>query len=155
MLPTDNPIARLNAILHRRTHMYFNRQLKPYGLSHMHFRMLSYVGRHDGLKQEDIRTFIDADKGGVAHAIKRLVEKGYIERDRDPSDGRAYVIRLTDEGQTFLAEFRTIADAWGEQMTAGFNDDDIAQAKSLLQRMADNSCALLHDECEDTRPCHK
>ncbi|MDA3937425.1 MAG: MarR family transcriptional regulator [Actinomycetota bacterium] len=135
--------------------MYFNRQLKPYGLSHMHFRMLSYVARHEGLKQEDIRLFIDADKGGVAHAIKRLVDKGYVERDRDPSDGRAYVINLTDDGSAFLAEFRLLADAWGDQMTAGFSDADIAQAESLLQRMADNSCALLEDDCEDNLTCHK
>lgn len=155
MLPTQNPIARLNAILHRRTHMYFNRQLRPYGLTHMHFRMLSYLAHHDGLKQEDIRLFIDADKGGVAHAIKRLVEDGYVERDRDPLDGRAYVIRLTDKGHAFLVEFRRIAEAWGEQMTVGFSAEDVELAERLLQRMVDNTCALLQDDCEDTRPCHK
>ncbi len=150
-----NPITRLNAILHRRTHMYFNRKLKPYGLGHMHFRMLNYLAHHEGLRQEDIRMFIDADKGGVAHAIKRLVDRGFVVRDRDPDDGRAYVINLTEEGHAFLAEFRLLADAWGAQMTAGFSASDAKLAESLLQRMVDNSCALLEDDCEEQRTCHK
>ena len=141
-------ILRLNAILHRRTQMYFDRQLKPHGLSFTHFRMLAYLAHNEGTHQEDVRAFIDADKGGVAHSIKRLVEKGYVARERDPEDKRAYIIRLTDEGRTFFEEFASVMQKWTDQMVAGFSTEELELAEDFLQRMADNACALLDDECE-------
>ena len=148
MKVVHHPILRLNAILHRRIHMYFDRQLKPYGLSFTHFRMLVYLAHNEGTRQEDIRAFIDADKGGVAHSIKRLVEKGYVARERDPQDKRAYTIRLTDEGRAFFEEFASVMQEWTDQMVAGFSSEELKLAEGFLQRMADNACALLDDGCE-------
>ena len=148
MQTASNPISRLNAILHRRTHMYFNRQLKPYGLSFTHSRMMGFLAHNDGIKQEEIRAFIDADKGGVAHSIKRLEDLGYVVRERDPEDGRAYIICLTDKGRAFLEEFSEVVQVWTDQMIAGFRAEELELAEGFLQRMADNACELLDDECE-------
>lgn len=151
MKVAHHPILRLNAILHRRTQIYFDRQLKPHGLSFTHFRMLAYLAHNEGPKQEDVRAFIDADKGGVAHSIKRLVEKGYVARERDPQDKRAYTIRLTDEGRTFFEEFASVMQEWTDQMVAGFSAEELELAEGFLRRMAENACALLDDECEASK----
>ncbi len=148
-----NPITRLNAILHRRTHMYFERHLKPYGLSFTHFRMLMYLAHHDAVRQEDIRSFIDADKGGVAHSIKRLVELDLVERLPHPEDGRAYVIDMTPKGRDLLEEIAEIARTWNDQIIQGFSESELEISEQLLQRMADNACALLDNECEDRPAC--
>ena len=150
-----NPITRLVAILHRRTHMYFARELKPYGLSFTHFRMLTFLSRNEDMKQEDIRAFIDMDKGAVAHAIKRLVEAGYVAREPHPDYRRAYVIRLTQSGLDFLEGFTSTADKWSDQVVKGLSTEEKRLAEGLLQRMVDNTCELLEDDCKEPGECSK
>lgn len=152
---SHNPITRQTALLHRHTHVYFDRQLRPYGLTFTHMRMLGFLAHHEGIRQEEIRAFIGADKGGVAHSIKRLVEKGYVVRDKDPNDGRAYVINLTDEGRELLSKLAEIAGEWDKQMIAGLSNEEKKLAEGLLKRMADNACALIEEDCEGRHGCSK
>lgn len=143
-----NPITRLNAILHRRTMMHFDREFRPYGLSFTHVRVLMFLARHDGARQEDIRSFIDADKGGVAHAVKRLVDLGLVARSGHPDDGRAYVIGLTESGREMLTVVSETMRAWNERIIVGFSADELAQAEALLSRMVENACVASGEECE-------
>ena len=151
MHPSYSPITRLVSILHRRAHTYLDRQLRPYGLSFTHFRMLVFLSYHPGMCQEDVRSFIDADKGGVAHSIKKLVEKGYVARKRDPRDRRAYVIKVTDEGSAFLAEVEHVASDFNDRMMEGLSADEMKLAEGLIQKMVDNVCELPDDDCRGCR----
>ncbi|MCZ7664790.1 MAG: MarR family transcriptional regulator [Thermoleophilia bacterium] len=126
-----------------------------YGLGFTHVRMLMFLSQHAGARQEDIRSFIDADKGGVAHAVKRLVELELVERHAHPEDGRAYVIDLTQRGRELLDEVASIARAWNDQMIRGFSAAELKIAEEMLQRMADNAGALLEDEGEGPRECSR
>ncbi len=154
-IQVHNPITRLVAILHRRTHMYFDRRLKPHGLNFTHFRMMMFLLRNDGARQEDIRAHIDMDKGAAAHALKRLTDLGFVAREQHPDDGRAYMIRLTDEGVAFLGEFDRVAQEWNAKVVENLTDDEKRIAEDLLQKMVDNTCELLGDDCKEPGECHK
>ena len=146
----DNP-ALLTSMLARRTQTYFDRALKPYAIGFSQFRMLGFLYRHGDTPamQEDIRAYIDSDKGSVAHSIRRLVDEGYIERTQHPDDGRAYEIHLTDKGEAFRADFDRIAERWSERLVDGFSAEQCSVASALLKRMIDNACTLLDDESEE------
>lgn len=146
-----NPITRLNAILHRSTHVYFDRILKPYGLSFTHLRMLAYISHAESARQEDVRAHLGGDKGGVAHGIRKLTELGYVSREPHPDDGRACLLRATDEGWALLGELAEYGRTWSDRMIEGLSADEQRQAEELLQRMVDNACFLLGEECEASR----
>lgn len=73
--------------------------------------------------------------------VAALLDRGLIERSRDPEDGRRIVLSITEVGR------RTVHDKRGartEQIAAalrsGFSDDDLAQltaAAALLERLAE------------------
>jgi DNA-binding MarR family transcriptional regulator len=59
--------------------------------------------------------------------VKRLEERGWVARGRDPSDGRAVLVSLTDDGAAALEDVRAayravlrdhLAAATGEQVAA-------------------------------------
>ena len=143
-----NPITRLNAILHRSTHVYFDRILKPHGLSFTHLRMLAYISHTESPRQEDVRAHLGGDKGGIAHGVRRLTELGYVTREPHPADGRAYLLRITDEGWSLLGELAEHGRIWSDRMIEGLSAEEQRQAEELLQRMVDNACSLLGEECE-------
>lgn len=146
----DNP-AILTSMLARRTNTYFDRALKPHGIGFSQFRMLGFLYRHGDMPtmQEDIRAYIDSDKGSVAHSIKRLVDEGYIARTQHPDDGRAYEIHLTEKGEAFKPEFDRIAEQWSERLVEGFTAEEQTMASEMLKRMIDNACTLLDDENQE------
>ncbi len=73
--------------------------------------------------------------------VAALLDRGLIERSRDPEDGRRIVLSITEAGR------RTVHDKRGartEQIAAalrsGFSDDELAQltaAAALLERLAE------------------
>ncbi|MCK8115094.1 MarR family winged helix-turn-helix transcriptional regulator [Anaerosoma tenue] len=143
-----NPITRLVATLSRRTHMYFERQLRAQGLSFTQTRMLSFLAEHPGSRQEDLRAYVDIDKGGAAHAVRRLVELGYVQRRPDPADGRVRLLDLTASGRTVVAEFQEVVRTWNDALIADLSAEEQTLAERLLQRMADNATALLDEDCK-------
>ena len=71
---------------------------------------------------------VHSDVSTVSRQVSTLVGHGLLEKVSDPDDGRAQVVRLSDEGQALLADiaqqrtewFRTLMDDWTPEQAAGF-----------------------------------
>lgn len=57
------------------------------------------VGLDGAKKQSDIATALGVTMGTLSVSIKRLVNKGYIQRDSDPNDRRITYLSLTKPGR--------------------------------------------------------
>ena len=73
--------------------------------------------------------------------VAALLDRGLIERSRDPEDGRRIVLSITGEGRAMVRDKR---GARTEHIAAalrdGFSDDDLRQlmaATALLERLAE------------------
>jgi MarR family transcriptional regulator, transcriptional regulator for hemolysin len=73
--------------------------------------------------------------------LDRLEELGLISRNRDGADRRYALVELTSAGQALCHELDAIARAANDQLLRGFSDDETAQLKSMLQRLAENASA--------------
>lgn len=92
----------------------------------------------DGLRLSDLATSIELDASTVSRQIKQLEDKQIVERTPDPADGRASLIRLTEQGRaemqaTFTRRFERIQNAMSD-----WSDDDRDHLKILLTRLADD-----------------
>ena len=73
--------------------------------------------------------------------VAALLERGLIERSRDPEDGRRIVLSITEAGRRMVHDKR---GARTEQIATalrnGFSDDELGQLKAaaaLLERLAE------------------
>ena len=75
-------------------------------------------------------------KQSVGEVVDDLEELGYVERAQDPQDGRAKVIRLTEQGadahRTALGIFADIEREWAELYGA----ERVATMRELLEEIA-------------------
>ena len=75
-------------------------------------------------------------KQSVGEVVDHLEELGYVERAQDPQDGRAKVIRLTEQGagaqRTALGIFADIERNWTERYGA----ERVATMRELLEEIA-------------------
>jgi DNA-binding MarR family transcriptional regulator len=79
----------------------FSREIKS-DLTPRQLAVLTAVARNEGCNQTDIVDQTGIDRSTMAEMVRRLVQKGLIERRRSKKDTRAYVIKLSQVGLRVL-----------------------------------------------------
>ena len=86
---------------------------KPVSVSEAH--ALLELARRDPPTQSELAARLRLEKSTVSRLVGQLAERGWVERERDASDGRALRVRLTERGARAEAE---IAAARRRKFTA-------------------------------------
>ena len=134
--------SRFLSCLYRHTQMYFDRQLSRYELSYGSLSFLMILFHYDRIHQEEISRKLSIDKATTTRAIRKLVELGYVRREIDPADRRAYFIYLTEKGLALKPELKRLSREWSDRLTTGFSPEDKEQFFKLLEKMSQNAAAL-------------
>lgn len=72
-------------------------------ISHGEYRALRAVLQKDVCTMQDIARSALVTKSGATRIIRRLENKGLIQRERNEDDGRVCCVTLTEEGTSFLS----------------------------------------------------
>ncbi len=90
----------------------------------------------DAMRVSDLAASINLDASTVSRQIKQLEEKGVLERTPDPADGRASLVRLSDNGREVMqAAFRRRFERI-QSVLQYWSDADRSQLQTLLTRLA-------------------
>jgi DNA-binding MarR family transcriptional regulator len=107
------------------------------GLTQRQYAVLAAVAADEGLTQTDLVRATGIDRSTLADMIARMIEKGYLGRERSTLDARAKTVRLTQRGREALDETSPrVADADSRIMshlTAGKRDAFITALSVLSQ----------------------
>ena len=76
----------------------------PGAVTQRQFAVLAAVAEHEGLTQTDLVRATGIDRSTLADMISRMTAKGYLDRERSTTDGRANTVSLTPEGRAILEE---------------------------------------------------
>jgi DNA-binding MarR family transcriptional regulator len=87
------------------------------------------------LRASDLVSRLGLDKSTVSRQVATLVDLGLVERTADPADGRAQVLRPSQEGSARLARIRTVRRARWEADLADWPAADVATLAELLARL--------------------
>jgi DNA-binding MarR family transcriptional regulator len=87
---------------------------------------ISELNRHVLLSQPALSRLVD-----------RLAERGLIEREPDPADGRGVLLSLTDAGRAVQRHIgRRHARGVARAMTAGLDPGEMAQLETICLKLA-------------------
>ncbi|MGJ3508918.1 MarR family winged helix-turn-helix transcriptional regulator [Enemella sp. A6] len=71
----------------------------------------------------------------VSVLVDALVERGLVSRTRDPEDGRAVLIDLTDEGRETSAVIARMRVGVAERLLGQFDEDELVTLRDLIHRV--------------------
>ncbi|MCX4819348.1 MarR family transcriptional regulator [Streptomyces sp. NBC_01142] len=83
----------------------------------------------------ELAGYFGVGKATMSRQLRALDELGLVAREPDPADGRASLVRLTDEGR---ARFRRVRDARRDRYVrklAGWDRGEIAELARLLHQL--------------------
>jgi DNA-binding MarR family transcriptional regulator len=94
------------------------------------------VGHHPGISAGDLARTLHVHPSTLTEVLRRLTERGILERAQDPTDARRALFRLTRRGR----ELDTVRSGTGESRVrvalGSLSDPDLAAAARVLARLA-------------------
>jgi DNA-binding MarR family transcriptional regulator len=114
----------------------FNRHLGPLQLKAVEFSVLVLVDSNPEVNQKQIGLALEVSAPNLAVTLDRMVERGWVRRERSAHDRRAQLIRLTDEGSSLVRQARKIAQTMEREALQGLSAAEQALLIDLLMRVA-------------------
>ena len=94
------------------------------------------------LSQEDLCDIFCQSKGTVAKTLRKLEDKGYIERIINKNNRRKYILTLTKEGEEVIPALKREADYWHNSV--GFTEVS-EETMDVIRTVARKSYNLVND----------
>ena len=110
-------------------------------------RVIAMVAMKEGISQKDLAFLLGIRPQTLGELLRRLEERGLVERKKSETDGRVIEVYLTDEGRMRaeeIAERRKLAAA---DLFAVLTDEEKDQLASILDKLG--------TELDKYRPHHR
>jgi len=130
-------LARLSVLIESFQQMV----LAPFELSSGDYGVLSALRRAGApyaLNPSGLYSRLDRSSGGMTKNLKRLEERGLVERSPDPNDGRGSVVSLTEAGLEMHERVFNAFLASTQDMLDPLSQRELQTTDRVLQRLLDS-----------------
>lgn len=135
-----NAIATISRI-REEANRYLIRELEDQGIKGIvpsHGDIFSVLFRTEVCTMKDIAERIHRTKPTVTVLVDKLVEMGYVVKEKSSEDNRVTFIRLTDKGQGVKPILNLISERLNAKVYNGFTETEADALESSLQRLYEN-----------------
>src|ERR671922_1975577 len=104
------------------------------------FDLMAQLERHpEGLKMNELSRLLMVTGGNVTAIVDQLEKEGLVERLDEPSDRRAFLIRLTSAGEKSFAEMARAHEEWVVELLSGLSRREQDELLRLLARAKEHA----------------
>ena len=113
-----------------------SRLREQFGTTLPRFDLMAQLERHpEGLKMNELSRLLMVTGGNVTAIVDQLEKEGQVERLAEPSDRRAWLIRLTSAGEKSFAEMARAHEEWVVGLLAGLPRREQDELLRLLAKV--------------------
>ena len=114
----------------------FSKHLGPLKLKAVEFSILTLVDTNTEVNQKQLGQALDVSAPNLAVTLDRMVEQGWVRRERSERDRRAQLVRLTPAGQALVTRARKIAQTMEHEALKVLSPAEQGLLIELLHRLA-------------------
>lgn len=126
----------------KKAQKFLEQELKNHGLDELipsHGSILSVLYENSGkLTMKELADMIRRDKSTLTSLTNRLVELGYIAKQKSEEDKRITYIVLTEKGKAIKGKFDAISKNLIETAYTGFTEEEEDMLAKLLNKLNQN-----------------
>ena len=97
-----NTIISLIARIHNKAGQFIVSELRKHrisGLAPVHGDILLALFFHTSATMQDLARLVDRKKSTITTLVEKLIQLGYVKKQKDENDNRVFIISLTEKGQ--------------------------------------------------------
>lgn len=126
-------LIKFTSSIYRCTQCYLDKKLCKFKLTTGTYPYLFVLNRCPGISQNDISKELNVDKAMSARTVKKLIELGYIKKEENKEDIRAYKLYITNKGRKLLPQIREIVEEWINILIKGNNEEEVKISVKFLE----------------------
>ncbi|EAG7334593.1 winged helix-turn-helix transcriptional regulator [Listeria monocytogenes] len=104
-------------------------------LSIEQFFVLLEIATYDGISATELAATLAVNKSAITPKLKKLVEKGYIRRERNQLDKRAVVLTISEKGNNVYEECEKQLELLVNEWLEILGEKDSEQFFELFQKI--------------------
>lgn len=128
-------LAALAGMIYRDFVSYSNERLEMIGLSNGLLYFILYIGKHPECSPGEISSKLKMDTGHTTRSLNKLVELGFVVREKNLQDKRAYMLNLTNKGQYAFQLSKDLFAEWDEGAVVDLTKEEQDQLQELLSKV--------------------
>lgn len=129
-------LLRRSAILAQRRH---------FDLTEIEWRIMVQVGEFAPLSLNGLAELLLQDRGQLSRAVKRMVERGLLTRERKPG-GPEIEIELAPQGRALHARMVELVIERDRMLTEDIPAEDIKTLRRIIETMIERAETLMEEE---------
>lgn len=132
----DEFYGKLAMSFHRNAADYQSRE-EIFSLSSTEMSTLEIVYLLGKPTCRDLTDFLRISTPNAAYRINRLIEKGFLEKEQDPSDRRRYYLKVTDKFMDYYCVNDGYMEAVAQRARQRFTPQENEQLEKMLRILID------------------
>jgi DNA-binding MarR family transcriptional regulator len=132
----ENSIGKWVSVLYRCRKSFIGKMLEPYGIVGCQYLFIMTLYSYNGASQEKISDCLKIDKATTARAIKKLEDSGFVVRNIDSDDKRAYKIFLTQKAIDIIPHIQEAMKKWEDLVISDISEDEYILFEKILTEIA-------------------
>ncbi|GAV21842.1 MarR family winged helix-turn-helix transcriptional regulator [Carboxydothermus pertinax] len=139
-MDTNNVISLISSI-REKANRFIMRELNNRGIKGIvtsHGDILVALFKNNVLTMKEIAEKIDRDKSTVTALVDKLVDFGYVKKERDPADSRVILVSLTDLGKQLQPDFEDISRKLIDVAFRGISPEEREALVKILIKIKEN-----------------
>jgi DNA-binding MarR family transcriptional regulator len=109
---------------------------KQFGITAQQRLIIRCVGAYPGMTAGHLAGVLNVDPGTVSSALRRLEQRGLLERRRDPTDSRRAFLGLTGKGRALDMPAVGTVEAAVDELLREASQGEIRIVLSALERLS-------------------
>ncbi len=107
-----------------------------YDMLRTEWRVLFHLGIYGRMTARDIGAMARIHKTKISRAVRKLADRRFLTRTRDPRDRRSETLELTAAGRAAYRDMRAVAEQYDAGLAARFSADEVALLRRMLRHLA-------------------
>ncbi|QRN84643.1 MarR family transcriptional regulator [Clostridia bacterium] len=95
---------------------------------------------YKAINQKTLAKELGVADSSLGRLVDRLEKMGLVERCRDTVDRRAFVLKLTEQGQSHIDSLLFVGQSFNNDLIRGISDEDLSIYEEVLEKMVKNVC---------------
>jgi DNA-binding MarR family transcriptional regulator len=97
------------------------------------------VEKEDKTGVSEIATYLQISNNTASEHVKRMIEKKYLIKIRNPDDERKVILGLTDDGKEVLHRHTSLDEKKLERLIGELNEEEIQMIEQAFKLLSERS----------------
>lgn len=114
---------------------FCNQRLQEVGITQGLLFFVLYIGKHPGCSMGALIQDLRMDWGHTQRSIEKLEKDGFVNKQKDEHDKRAYCLSLTARGEKAFAVSHQVFSDWDAEVLGGLPAQERTQLLTTLEKL--------------------